>query len=60
MNNNFSSTKKRFYKGAISKHPDWSYYYAKQIIQGCWPEAEEAMKSNKAYYNDYINRICKS
>lgn len=62
MNNKFSSKKNRFYKGedAISKHPSWSYHYAKQIIQGCWPEAEEAIKRNKSYYNDYVNRVCKS
>jgi len=35
----------------LKDDPDWSYLYAKVIIKGRWPEAEEAIKRSKKWLN---------
>ena len=39
-------------KRAIVQHPNWAYYYARDVIEGRWPEAEPFIMQDpaRAYY----------
>ena len=44
---------------SIATDPEWAFYYAKNVIQGRWPEAEAVIATDSRWACNYAKRILK-
>jgi len=47
-------------EATIATSPEWACWYARDVIKGRWSEAEEIIKSNSYFFDEYCKNTLKT